>query len=247
MDEKSEYDMEIALFLHKHIPEPGKIIMSNNPYAALETGNHWLLAPVDYPMRTIKYAQTQAADYFLAEEYPFAWVVLPPDWGDYLLSPLSKPGLNYIASYPEYSETPVAVLYKVEQPKPAPKTVPNIIMLIAGPGWKAAPELAAKGVRFDNMIESSTDPKFNLASIFSSNWQGEFFITATNPLYEAIKFRSAIKKLPGPYQGQFYPSKIFYQDPIWDLYFLPPRNNRAHGQEFQACIGDRKNPKSLGQ
>ena len=130
MTAKQEYQVKVADWLGRVLPDHDKTIMSSLPFAALATGNHWLLLPLDWPMRTIHYAQISGADYLLAEEYPFAWVMLPPDWSDYFTTPLSKPGLKFIASYPPGDAFPQAVLYKIEKPEPEPKRLPNIVFIV---------------------------------------------------------------------------------------------------------------------
>ena len=209
MDKKFRNDLQLAEFLKKHIPGQGKVIMSNNPLPALLTGNHWLLAPLDFPMRTISYAQTQQADYFLAEEYPFAWVVLPPDWSDYFTTPFSKPGLKLVASYPEGDEFPTAVLYRVEKEKSQPVRLPDIIMLIADGGWAIPESLAGKGVRFENMTAASLSPEFNLAAaLFSINLESSF-----SQLSAEEQAGLELDSLPAMLEQYHYQSLIFSAAP----------------------------------
>lgn len=209
MDKKFGNDLKVAEFLKKHLPGQEKIIMSNNPLPALLTHNHWLLFPLDFPMRTISYAQTQEADYLLAEEYPFAWVELPPDWSDYFTTPFSKPGLKFIASLPEGDPYPTAVLYQVETPRLLPSRLPDLIWVISDSPLPGLDALNAKAVSFPGMTAASLSPECNLASMLFS-LALEKALLKLSPKEKAVL---ELKSLPGLLEKYHYQSLIFSLDP----------------------------------
>lgn len=151
-----------------------KIIMSNDPYPALYSGNYWYMLPLDNINRISIYARSQAADYVAVDMHFFEWLHAPQELFDQFSSPFSKPGLVWLgeneAKFRAGFEHKLRelVLYKVESEE-LPKAPVNIILVSIdtlradhlscyGYQRKTSPNIdriAAAGLRFEHVFSQS--------------------------------------------------------------------------------------------
>ncbi len=184
MEQRESERVRMAKWVSSSVTGRGKIIMSEDAFAAMTSGNYWFLFPMDFPARVIAYAQAQGADYLLVEEHLLTWMEAPLEWTDYFLTPEDKPGLKLVSSYPEGEEFPTAALYRVEQPEPKPAASANVILVVIGSlrpdrlsgygySQKTSPFLdwlSQSGIRFENVLTASAQSDWSMVSLLTSTW-----------------------------------------------------------------------------